>query len=308
MRYAPASRLAYSDQVAVPQLVSDFGAKLRLIAQHATDRATALKLGLAKKGLANEHKRSVGKRVMMQKLRLEAERRAEEEALCAARPEAAPLLGRLAEVYATLREGATLSEALDGMRGVYHGSTLLAVGHAVHEAAVEAAKPDGERETAYRARNLPFLVKRLAKRLSDLHPPHEAALLRRACSTAAKLPLGLLPDHLAALEATAVALEGGAAALPALATLAADDLEKLLSGGGDLVQPLLAGEGGEGGKGDGGAAEAVCRRDAAVAAAAAVLLLLLAAAAAAASGSAAGSLRLRARAWSSSCRSRSLSS
>mmetsp|Transcript_11747 Transcript_11747/g.33988 ORF Transcript_11747/g.33988 Transcript_11747/m.33988 type:complete len:757 (+) Transcript_11747:4-2274(+) len=270
MRYAPASRLAYSDQVAVPQLVSDFGAKLRLIAQHATDRATALKLGLAKKGLANEHKRSVGKRVMMQKLRLEAERRAEEEALCAARPEAAPLLGRLAEVYATLREGATLSEALDGMRGVYHGSTLLAVGHAVHEAAVEAAKPDGERETAYRARNLPFLVKRLAKRLSDLHPPHEAALLRRACSTAAKLPLGLLPDHLAALEATAVALEGGAAALPALATLAADDLEKLLSGGGDLVQPLLAGEGGEGGKGDGGAAEAVCRRDAAVAAAAAL--------------------------------------
>ena len=79
------------------------------------------------------------------------------------------------------------------MRGVYHGSTLLAVGHAVHEAAVEAAKPDGERETAYRARNLPFLVKRLAKRLSDLHPPHEAALLRRACSTAAKLPLGSLP-------------------------------------------------------------------------------------------------------------------
>ena len=72
---------------------------------------------------------------MMQKLRLEAERRAEEEALCAARPEhlspisppylphlspkalcaarpeAAPLLGRLAEVYATLREGAALSEA-----------------------------------------------------------------------------------------------------------------------------------------------------------------------------------------------------
>lgn len=54
MRYAPASRLAYSDQVAVPQLAADFGAKLRLISQFATDRAVALKLGSAKKGLANE--------------------------------------------------------------------------------------------------------------------------------------------------------------------------------------------------------------------------------------------------------------
>ena len=34
----------------MPQLVSDFGAKLRLIAQHATDRATALKLGLCQEG------------------------------------------------------------------------------------------------------------------------------------------------------------------------------------------------------------------------------------------------------------------
>ena len=53
-RYAPASRLAYSDQVAVPQLAADFGAKLRLISRFATDRAVALKLGSAKKGLANE--------------------------------------------------------------------------------------------------------------------------------------------------------------------------------------------------------------------------------------------------------------
>ena len=50
MRYAPASRLAYSDQVAVPELVKDFGEKLQLIATHATDRAAALKLGSARKG------------------------------------------------------------------------------------------------------------------------------------------------------------------------------------------------------------------------------------------------------------------
>ena len=77
MRYAPASRLSYSDEVAVPQLVSDFGAKLELIATHATDRAAALKMATARKGLANEYKRSVGKRVMMRKLKLEAERKAQ---------------------------------------------------------------------------------------------------------------------------------------------------------------------------------------------------------------------------------------
>ena len=95
-------------------------------------------------------------------------------------PAAAPLLAQLATVYERLRATSEISNALDLMQGIYHGSSLLAVGHAVHEAAHEAAKPDAERETAYRERNLPFLVKRLAKRLADLHPPHEAALIRRA--------------------------------------------------------------------------------------------------------------------------------
>ena len=85
MRYAPLPRLQYSDEVAVPALVSDFGAKLRLISKHATDRASSLKLAAAKKGLANEHKRSLGKSVMMRKLGLLAERQAEEAALKALR-------------------------------------------------------------------------------------------------------------------------------------------------------------------------------------------------------------------------------
>ncbi len=54
MRYAPSPRLAYSSDVAVPALVKDFGEKLKLIKEHATDRSAALKLAKAKKGLANE--------------------------------------------------------------------------------------------------------------------------------------------------------------------------------------------------------------------------------------------------------------
>ena len=68
MRYAPSSRLAYTDQVAVPALVKDFGEKLALIRTHATERAAALKMASARKGLANEYKRSLGKKVMMRPL------------------------------------------------------------------------------------------------------------------------------------------------------------------------------------------------------------------------------------------------
>ena len=45
-------------------------------------------------------------------------------------PQAASLLEKLETVYATLRAAAPISDALDGMRGIYHGSTLLAVGNA----------------------------------------------------------------------------------------------------------------------------------------------------------------------------------
>ena len=46
MRYAPTSRLRYSDEVAVPNMVSDFARKLQLIAQYEKDsEEAALKLG-----------------------------------------------------------------------------------------------------------------------------------------------------------------------------------------------------------------------------------------------------------------------
>lgn len=44
MRYAPSSRLAYADEVAVPALVSDFARKLSHIETHSTDRGTSLKM------------------------------------------------------------------------------------------------------------------------------------------------------------------------------------------------------------------------------------------------------------------------
>ncbi len=60
MRYAPCSRLAYADEVAVPHLLQDFGRKLKHIDTFSSDRAVALKLLSSKKSLANEYKRSAG--------------------------------------------------------------------------------------------------------------------------------------------------------------------------------------------------------------------------------------------------------
>ena len=185
MRYAPSCRLAYSDEVAVPGLVADFGRKLELMGQHsAASRAAALKMVSTKKSLANELKRSAGKRVVMHKLDLIAERRAEEAALTAAAPQAEPVLQRLEEVYAALRRGGARDTALEGLRGLYGGSALLFAGHTLHEAKVEAGKPDDGREEAFRARNHHFLVKRLVKRLGDAYLPLEQELVNDACRAA----------------------------------------------------------------------------------------------------------------------------
>ena len=70
----------------------------------------------ARKSLANEHKRSSGKRVMMRRLGLLAERKAEEAVLIDAVPEAAVILARLAEIYSVFRAMAPLAAALQKMQ------------------------------------------------------------------------------------------------------------------------------------------------------------------------------------------------
>eukprot|EP00548_Thalassiothrix_antarctica_P006868 CAMPEP_0194143502 /NCGR_PEP_ID=MMETSP0152-20130528/12674_1 /TAXON_ID=1049557 /ORGANISM="Thalassiothrix antarctica, Strain L6-D1" /LENGTH=736 /DNA_ID=CAMNT_0038842953 /DNA_START=69 /DNA_END=2279 /DNA_ORIENTATION=- len=182
MRYAPTSRLKYSDDVAVPNMVRDFARKLELLAQFKTDSSeAALKLGKSEKSLANEYKRSKGKLVMMRKLGLLRERSLEEDELCKKASDARRVLDRLQEIYSSFETSNSISSALESCRGIYAGSALLATGHTLHEyLTIEKLKPDEERETSYRKRNQPFLWKRLGTRLNDIHIPHEAALIQDA--------------------------------------------------------------------------------------------------------------------------------
>jgi hypothetical protein len=78
----------------------------------------------------------------------------------------------------------------------------------------------------YRARNVPFLAQRLSKRINDLHPPLEAALITRALARAEsiKLPLPIAR----ALELAAEKLQHEP--LPPLLQLSAEDLKVIISG------------------------------------------------------------------------------
>ena len=190
MRYAPSSRLIYSNEVAVPHQVQDFTKKLKFIAQYEKDsNQAALKLGSTKKGFANNLKRSKGKLVMMNKLKLIPERQTEELRMIreydqhnkddlSSSSSVQSILHRLEEIYNAFRSTHEVSSTLDSLRGVLGGSVLLAIGHHVHEYLHEQqVKPDEDRATTYRKRNLPFLIKRLSKRLKDVYLPHEAALI-----------------------------------------------------------------------------------------------------------------------------------
>lgn len=226
MRYAPCSRLAFSDEVAVPGLIADFGRKLELIKKYsAGSREVALKMMSVKKSLANEHKRSTGKRVMMRKLGLLKERADEEAVLKVSYPEAAPILARLVEIYATLQKAETVASALEKLRGAMKGSGLLQVGHVLHEASLEVVKPDAERETDYRERNRQFLLKRLVKCINDIHPPMEADLVVDAFEACASAGLAAPAAVLENREICTAAVS--ASSLPKLETA---DLESILGG------------------------------------------------------------------------------
>mmetsp|Transcript_34427 Transcript_34427/g.103817 ORF Transcript_34427/g.103817 Transcript_34427/m.103817 type:complete len:533 (-) Transcript_34427:173-1771(-) len=189
MRYAPSSRLTYNDTVSVPSQVAEFRRKLDLIAKHeSTSREAALKMAGAKRSLSNELKRCQGKVVMMRKLGLIAERESEEAALCRAVHEARPVLAQLSEIYNEFAACAAISDALHLLSGFYHGSVLLAFGTAVTSFLDKTALPDEERAETYAKHNMSATFKRIAKRLKDVHQPHECDLVADAVAAAAEHP------------------------------------------------------------------------------------------------------------------------
>ena len=81
-------------------------------------------------------------------------------------------LERLGEIYNEFKELSALDNALSALHGIYGGSALLAVGHFLNEFVNhEFAKPDHERESSYRERNIEMRVKYFNTRLDDVVQP-----------------------------------------------------------------------------------------------------------------------------------------
>jgi len=198
MRYAPSARLRYTRDVGAPGLVKELREKLAHIA--TVDASGELKVAASRASLANEAKRSSGKCVMLAKVGLVEQRAAEEAALVETTPAAKPLLDSLTKVYAAVEKDGRRQEALDKLRGARYGSALMEVAFALYDAAIEQAKPEGKREAYLRDRNRSALAARLARRLDDIHPPHEAALLLDALCGANWCKLYPEPESLPAPE------------------------------------------------------------------------------------------------------------
>lgn len=185
MRYAPSARLEYNKVVTNPAIVADLERKLEAITRfEGNSEETRLALAGMRKSLANELKRNRGKLVVASKVNILEERKKEERTLAEAHPACAVLLQELQNIYVELGEGQPVLDALSELRGTVLGSAYLAAAHAVHEASLELAKPDDEREAEYRDRNRPFLERRLRTRLEQAHAPHEAALVAHALDSA----------------------------------------------------------------------------------------------------------------------------
>ena len=168
----------------IPAIVADFERKLEAIQRFEGDsEETRLALAGMRKSLANELKRNRGKLVVASKVDVLEERRKEEKELSDAYPACAILLQELQNIYVELGEGQPVLDALSELRGTVLGSAYLAAAHAVHEASVELAKPDDEREAEYGI-GTAVLGEAPADALEQAYAPHEAALVAHALDSA----------------------------------------------------------------------------------------------------------------------------
>lgn len=206
-RHKTASFLAYEEDMRLPLTVELYQWQIaEMEAAGSEDRAVAIQHASRIKSLANVEKRSRGQLQGLRRVGFVAKRAAEEAALQSfidRDPERAKLYGTvlrdIAAVYDEMKASGPLEMHITQLRTACRAA---AFGHFVYEAAVERAKPDLERESAYMERNFADSVQQTIVSMADWHPPTDGVMLA-----------GLL-QRLAAIP--------GAKGLPALASLLDD--------------------------------------------------------------------------------------
>ena len=201
-RHNTASYLANEEEFRMPYVADWYDWQIALMEKRGeSDPAAALKLASRIKGLANTMKNYRGKLKGMKKIGLVAQRREEEialqkyvEAEAARRAKYGAVLAGIDRVYAEQRARVESEMVLDYLR-----TSVNMAGWAgtAWEAAIERARPDLERESAYMERNWAQTKQRLAMAQRNYDEVADKAVFKELAGRALSLKG---PNRIAAID------------------------------------------------------------------------------------------------------------
>jgi len=191
-RHNTASFLAFEEEFRMPYVADWYAWQIaRMEERGADDPGLALKLSSRIKGLANTMKNYRGKLKGMKKIGLVVRKAEEEKALQkfieadpARREKYGDVLGGIDKIYAAQRERAEAEMTLDYLRTSVN---MAGWGWTVWESAVERAKPDLERESAYMERNWAQTKQRMGLAQRNFDEVVDRAILKELFGRALKL-------------------------------------------------------------------------------------------------------------------------
>ncbi len=194
-RHTTASYMAYEEEVRMPYVADWYAWQIALMEKRGEgDPATALKLTSRIKGLANTMKNYRGKLQGMKRVGIVAARLTEEKSLQAyidsdseRNDKYGGVIGRIDGVYAEQRARAESEMILGYLRGSVN---MAGWAWTAWEAAIERAKPDLERESAYMDRNWAQTKQRVALAQRSYDEQVDRAVLKELLSRALRLENG----------------------------------------------------------------------------------------------------------------------
>jgi len=213
--------IAYQEEVLMPWVAEWYAWQIDLMEKMGRgNHALALKLSSRIKGLSNTMKNYRGKLAGLDRLDLVEKRRMQEKGLQAfiqadpkRRERFGDVLERIDSEYGKLRGRARFELV---MRYLTRSVDMLRVAGTLHEAAVERAKPDLERESAYMDRNFLRTRQRLLLGLKNYHEPADRLILAEILKKADALP----PEHrIAAVDRLLGGRDFSSAGKPVLSAL-----------------------------------------------------------------------------------------
>jgi len=193
-RHENSDYLAYEEEVHMPFIIDLYGWIIDLKEKMSEkDRATAIKLSSALKGLWNTKKNYRGKLKGLRNLELVKRRKENEKKLQSfidsnpnLREKYGTLFDDFAGVYKEKRKNARHNLTLDYLVS-YRTTTIVSTAFKIYEASIERVKKDPEREKDYMDRNFDRTVQRQVMALKNYYEPAEKAVIKELLTRAAAL-------------------------------------------------------------------------------------------------------------------------